>query len=104
MESGAPPPRSRHLPAALRRNVWQRDDGQCAFIDDRGVRCRATAALEFHHAQPHARGGPNAIENVSLRCRAHNALAAEQDFGRAFMERKKQSARHDCQNESRPDA
>lgn len=99
-QSHVPPvPNSRHLPAAVRRAVWQRDQGQCRFIDQRGVRCRATAAIEFHHDEPHARGGPNTIDNVSLRCRAHNDLAAEEDFGRAFMKRKKHAATHDCGNE-----
>lgn len=50
------------------------------------------------------RGGPNAIENVRLRCRAHNTLAAEQDFGRAFVERKKHGARHDRRSDARADA
>ena len=43
----------------------------------RGVRCPATTAIEFHHEQPHARGGPDTEANIALRCRAHNALAAE---------------------------
>ncbi|MEY4547458.1 MAG: hypothetical protein RL685_3653 [Pseudomonadota bacterium] len=79
------PARGRHLPAALRRAVWQRDDGCCAYVDERGVRCRETAGLEFHHVQAYARGGPNTEENVALRCRAHNALAAEGDFGAEWM-------------------
>jgi hypothetical protein len=34
-------------------------------------------------------GGPVAAENIRLRCRAHNELAAEQDFGRDFMRARK---------------
>lgn len=96
--------RRRSATPSMRVSVWQRDGGQCSFIDDHGIRCRATAALEFHHEEPHARGGPNAIENVRLRCRAHNTLAAEQDFGRAFVERKKHGARHDRRSDARADA
>lgn len=76
---------SRHLPSAVRRGVWLRDGGRCAFRDARGVRCRATRALEFHHEQPFARGGPSSLDNVTLRCRAHNELAAEDDFGRELV-------------------
>jgi hypothetical protein len=78
------PPRSAprpHLPAALRRDVWQRDAGRCTFVDSRGLRCPSTAALEFHHRQAHALGGPSTRGNLTLRCRAHNRLAAERDFG-----------------------
>ena len=59
----------RRLPAAVRRGVWQRDGGRCTFTDARGQRCPATAAIEFHHEQPHARGGPDTIENIHLKCR-----------------------------------
>jgi len=81
---------SRHVPAAMRSAVWLRDEARCTFVDARGVRCRATTALELHHERPFARGGPSTAENIRLRCRAHNELAAEQDFGRAFMLAKKQ--------------
>jgi hypothetical protein len=77
--------RSRRIPVAVRREVWARDGGRCAFVDARGQRCRSTAAIEFHHQVPHARGGPATLENIGLRCRTHNQLAAEQDFGRDLM-------------------
>ena len=80
---------SRHLPAALRRCVAKRDGGRCTYVDSRGVRCRETARLEFHHEHAHARGGPTCADNITLRCSAHNDLAAEKDFGRHFIERKK---------------
>jgi hypothetical protein len=50
--------------------------------------CRETSGLELHHEEAHAFGGPPNLSNISLRCRAHNALAAEQDFGREFMAQK----------------
>ena len=78
----------RTVPAAVRREVWERDQGRCAFVDARGQRCRETARLELHHREPYARGGPATVANISLRCHQHNALAAEQDFGRDFMRAK----------------
>jgi hypothetical protein len=82
----APAPHSsRHIPAAVRRQVWERDDGRCTFSDARGVRCRATRAIEFHHGHPYALGGSHCAENITLHCRSHNALAAEGDFGRDVM-------------------
>ena len=71
---------SRHIPAAVRRAVWARDEGRCAFISERG-RCGETGRLEFHHLVPFARGGPTTSENISLRCRAHNRYESELVFG-----------------------
>lgn len=73
--------RSRRIPAFVRRAVWQRDRGQCAFIGPHG-RCRERAWLEFHHVLPYAAGGPASIENISLRCRAHNAFEGALFFGK----------------------
>jgi hypothetical protein len=71
---------SRHIPAAVRRAVWKRDGGQCAFAGTHG-RCNERGLLEFHHLQPYAAGGAAVFENLQLRCRAHNLLEAEQYFG-----------------------
>lgn len=67
--------RSRHIPAAVRRQVWRRDGGRCAFNGTEG-RCRETALLEFHHVEPHAVGGDATAGNIELRCRAHNTHEA----------------------------
>ncbi len=70
---------SRHVPATIRREVWRRDGGQCAFHGDKG-RCRETGFLEFHHVVPYARGGATTTANLELRCRTHNVYEAEQQF------------------------
>jgi len=72
---------SRHVPAAVRRKVWARDEGRCAFTSAQGRRCGETGRLEFHHLIPFARGGPSTLENIALRCRAHNRHESEQLFG-----------------------
>ncbi len=82
---GADAPRRRGIPAAVRRAVRERDGARCTYVDERGQRCRETALLELHHNVPFARGGAATADNLRLRCRAHNALAAEGDFGRTFM-------------------
>lgn len=66
---------SRHIPSAVRRAVWVRDDGQCAYVGPHG-RCGDRGFLEFHHVLPYAEGGPPTVENIQLRCRAHNAYEA----------------------------
>ena len=77
--SGRPTSSSRHIPAAVRRAVWKRDGGQCAFVGTEG-RCHERGFLEFHHVKPHAVGGPPIVDNIALRCRAHNVHEAEQFF------------------------
>src|SRR5690606_29137545 len=72
----------RHVSAAIRREVWARDAGRCAYADDRGRRCPETGSLQLHHREAHALGGPDSVDNLELRCPPHNLLAAEQDFGR----------------------
>ena len=71
---------TRHIPAAVRRLVWHRDQGRCAFVGATG-RCRETGRLEFHHVQPFAEGGPATDGNIQLRCRAHNLYEASLCFG-----------------------
>lgn len=72
--------RSRHISAAVRRHVWQRDGGRCAFVGSRG-RCGETAFLEFHHVEPYVVGGDATADNIALRCRAHNTHEARLYFG-----------------------
>jgi 5-methylcytosine-specific restriction endonuclease McrA len=68
--------RSRHIPAAVRREVWRRDGGQCAFRGAHG-RCAETGFLEFHHVVPHADGGTATAQNLELRCRTHNQYESD---------------------------
>jgi hypothetical protein len=87
--------RGRYVPAAVRRDVFARDEARCTYADASGRRCRETHSLELHHLTPFAHGGPHTPSNLTLRCRAHNALAAEQDFGRDFIELKRDSNAHE---------
>lgn len=64
---------------ACRDAVWARDGGRCAFVGTHG-RCTETAFLEYHHRQPFAAGGKATVENIELRCRAHNAYEARLFF------------------------
>ena len=50
-------PKSRYLPAAVRRFVSRRDGNQCRFVSETGRRCPERRGLEFHHEEPFGRGG-----------------------------------------------
>jgi hypothetical protein len=69
---------TRHIPAHVKRAVWRRDGGRCAFVGTRG-RCSETSFLEYHHVVPFAAGGKATTSNISLRCRA--AYEAQVYFG-----------------------
>jgi 5-methylcytosine-specific restriction endonuclease McrA len=90
-----PRQRGRRVPAAVRRAVLERDQGRCAYFDPSGQRCRETSRLELHHLKPFAKGGEQTVANLALRCSAHNALAAEQDFGWEFTQRRRDGNRHE---------
>ena len=86
---------SRYIPKAVRRAVWYRDRGQCAFVSASGQRCVEQEFLELHHLQPYALNGPATITNIALRCRLHNAYEAEVIFGARGILRHRQSERHE---------
>ena len=75
-------PGSRHIPAEVKRAVWLRDLGRCAFVGTGGRRCAERGFLEFHHVHPYAMGGEATVGNIQLRCRRHNDYEARADFGR----------------------
>jgi hypothetical protein len=86
-------PRSRHIPAAVRRFVEERDRGRCTYKDRKSRRCSQRHDLEFHHRKPFGVGGEHSPDNLVLMCRTHNALIAEDDFGKEVMARHRRSAR-----------
>jgi hypothetical protein len=87
--------RGRHIPASVRRAVFERDEGRCTYADSSGRRCAETHGLELHHLTAFAQGGEHTEANLTLRCRPHNALAAEEDFGRELVELARSASEHE---------
>ncbi len=68
---------NRTIPRRIRRMVWTRDGGRCAFTAAEGARCPSRTGLEFDHIRPWSRGGSsNDPGNIRLLCRAHNQWTA----------------------------
>ena len=80
-------PGGSRIPAAVRREVWKRDGGCCAWVGEDGRRCCSRWQLEVDHIRPVALGGTSTADNLRLLCRAHNMLHAEQVYGREHMDR-----------------
>ncbi len=88
---GAEPPRSpaappeprtsRHIPAAVRREVWARDGARCQFPLDCGGICGSKHRLELDHLVPVALGGPSTAANLRVTCDVHNRYAARLALG-----------------------
>jgi 5-methylcytosine-specific restriction endonuclease McrA len=77
--------RTRHIPAAVAREVYVRDEGRCTFCADDGRRCGERRLLQLDHLVPHAEGGEPTVANLRLRCRAHNLHAARAHFGADYV-------------------
>jgi len=89
----ATPNPNRHCPAAVARAVFLRDGQQCSYVSPDGRRCSSRRCLELDHVDPRAVGGESTIENLRLRCRAHNQRYARQYYGNARVEAAMQHAR-----------
>ena len=81
---------TRYIPQKTRREVSERDEGRCSFVDSTtGRRCSCTRGLQYDHVIPFAKGGSSCDSaNIRLLCRSHNLLAADAVFGSAFMQKK----------------
>lgn len=92
-QASSGPAKTRHVPDAIKRAVFERDQGRCTFVDARGRRCAETRGIELDHVEGFARTHRHSVEGIRLRCRAHNAHAADEMYGRRFMERARERGR-----------
>ena len=68
-----PAPAGRVIPAAIKRAVWERDQGCCSYVDPTtGRRCSSRHLLQIDHIRPWARGGGAELDNLRLLCHAHH--------------------------------
>jgi hypothetical protein len=80
------PTKSDRVPAAVKRAVWERDQGKCQWPVEGGGVCGSIVRLEIDHIEPLARGGQSTVENCRLACRFHNQYTARQAFGDEWMD------------------
>jgi hypothetical protein len=80
---------SRHVPVEIARRVWERDGGQCTFVDGEGRRCSERRFTTVEHRFPFALGGTSLdVDNLCLLCGAHNHYTARQAYGTQYIARK----------------
>lgn len=84
--NNARPAKSDTLTAAVKRDVWTRDEGRCQWPLESGGICGSILRVEYDHSvTPRALGGRPTRKNTRLLCRMHNDLAARQTFGDDWM-------------------
>jgi 5-methylcytosine-specific restriction endonuclease McrA len=88
-------PGARRIPKALRRFIWERDGGRCAFVSADGHRCEETCRLEVDHITPVALGGTSKPENLRLLCSAHNQHEAERVLDKEHVHRRREIAQRE---------
>ena len=85
-KSSKAPKNNDDIPRAVRRAVWDRDEGCCAFIGADGRRCGSRWRVQYHHVHPAGQGGPATDKNIQLRCARHNQYEADLVYGKGFMD------------------
>jgi hypothetical protein len=84
---------SRYISPDVRDRIHDRGDYQCQYRSPGGRRCTSRTGLQIEHERPFGRYRSHDEKFLKLFCPAHNRLAAEQVYGREFMERKVANAR-----------
>lgn len=75
------------VPAAAKREVWERDGGRCQWPLEGGGICGSTLRLEYDHVVPRGKGGASDPSNLRLLCRIHNQFTARRVYGDALVDR-----------------
>ncbi len=83
-----PPSTTDHVPAHMRRAVFERDDGRCQVpVASGGGVCGSTYRVQIgHFPTPRALGGLATLDNLRCECETHNQFQADRDFGKPFMD------------------
>jgi hypothetical protein len=87
------PATSRRVPAAVAREVYERDGGRCTFVDPEGRRCDSTSCVQIDHVDGFGRTREHRVDRLRLLCAAHNAHAADVMYGKRWMDRKRAEER-----------
>lgn len=77
---------SRTIPSGLKRHIWERDEGQCAYVhSETKRRCSSKHLLQIDHIKPFSLGGKSELSNLRLLCAGHNQFRGEKTFGKKMI-------------------
>ncbi len=83
----APRPGADHVPAAVRREVWKRDRGECQWPVEGGGICGSRLRVELDHVRLRCRGARPIASELRILCAFHNQLSARLALGDEVMDR-----------------
>ncbi len=64
---------SRHVPKALKLQIWKKDEGKCRYHDPQSNKfCNSTHLIQIDHKIPWSKGGVTTLSNLQLLCASHN--------------------------------
>jgi hypothetical protein len=86
-----------HIPAAVRREVWKRDQGMCQWPLDSGGVCGSRLRTELDHIHLRCRGAKPVASELRVLCDFHNQLAAREELGDEIMDRYTRNPRKPAQ-------
>ncbi|MBI4403278.1 MAG: HNH endonuclease [Deltaproteobacteria bacterium] len=67
--TSVPNTQAKAIPAAIKHQVNQRDQGQCQI-----PQCTNTRFIDFHHIQPISKRGDHQLENIITLCASHHKM------------------------------
>jgi 5-methylcytosine-specific restriction endonuclease McrA len=70
-----------HVPEALKKAVWERDEGRCQWC---GTEDTPENPIQYDHIHPRSLGGENTVENLELLCRKHNLEKRNRVYARGL--------------------
>jgi 5-methylcytosine-specific restriction endonuclease McrA len=72
------PQHRRPLPAFVKHQVFQRDQGKCQFKSSEGLVCHSREFVQIHHVVSVSKGGTNHLSNLQTLCSRHHAYHHQQ--------------------------
>jgi hypothetical protein len=68
----------RPLPAFVKHQVFQRDQGKCQFKSSEGLVCDSREFVQIHHVVAVSKGGTNHLSNLQTLCSRHHTYHHQQ--------------------------
>ena len=79
---------TRRIPEPVKREVYERDQGTCTYVSSDGTKCTEKRFLHYDHILPFSLGGKSEASNLRLLCATHNAMCAQEVFGKDYITKK----------------
>jgi hypothetical protein len=83
------------FPMRSSAKCWRAMASNAAKVSPEGRRCQQRERLQFNHKHPYGQGGHATVDNIAVRCRPHNLMHADDDYGRALMRRRIERGRRE---------